>query len=158
MKHLLLTCVCLASSLFASELQVKSKSFYADEKKGISVFEGTVNVIKESDELNASKVTIYTDKDNQPTKFIAEKKASFSILTQDGIRYKGKADKVVYYPNSKEYHFFKDVHLIQVGEKKEIIGEEVVLKTIEGKAHAKSSKNEPVIMIFNIDDTKNEKK
>lgn len=158
MKFFLLLSVFLSVSIVAEELQVKSESFFADEKKGISIFTGNVNIIKSNDELNASKVTIFVDKDNQPIKFIAEGNASFKILTEDNIRYKGKAQKVVYYPNKKEYQFFTNVHLIQVDEKKEIIGKEVILNTITGKAHAKSSKNEPVIMIFNIKEDKKEKK
>lgn len=150
MKHFL--ALCLLSTLHASaeELQIKSISFYSDEKKGISVFKGNVNVIKSNDELNASKVTIYTDKQNQPIKFVTEGNSSFKIVTEDGVKYHGKANKVIYYPNKKEYQFFTNVHLIQVGEKKEIISEEVILNTVSGKAHAKSSKSEPVIMIFNI--------
>ncbi|MDQ7045873.1 MAG: lipopolysaccharide transport periplasmic protein LptA [Sulfurimonas sp.] len=150
MKYFIVLSLFLTMNISAEELQVKSESFYADEKKGISIFNGNVNIIKSNDELNASKVTIYTDKDNQPTKFVSEGKSSFKILTQDGVRYQGKSHKVVYYPNKKEYQFYGNVHLIQVGEKKEIIGEEVILNTISGKARAKSSENEPVIMIFNI--------
>ena len=155
MKYFILLCIFLAASSIAEELQVKSKSFYADEKKGISVFTGNVNVIKSHDELNASKVTIFTDKKNQPTKFIAVGNATFKILTEEGSRYRGKAHKVIYYPNKKEYRFYTNVHLIQIDEKKEIIGEEVVLSTLDGKAHAKSSESKPVIMIFNIPEKKN---
>jgi len=142
--------ILLALSLNAQELKVKANSFYSDKKTGISVFEGEVNIIKSKDELNASKVTIYTDKENKPTKFVAEGNASFSIMTKEGSLYKGNAQKVVYLPKIKEYHFFKDVHLKQIDEKKEIIGNEVILKTIEGKAHAIGAKSEPVIMIFNM--------
>ena len=42
------------------------------------------------------------------------------------------------------------MYLRQLDEKKEIIGNEVVLKTIEGKAYAKGAKSEPVIMIFKM--------
>ncbi|MDP2894452.1 MAG: lipopolysaccharide transport periplasmic protein LptA, partial [Sulfurimonas sp.] len=66
--------------------------------------------------------------------------------------------KVVYLPKEKEYHFFKDVHLKQINEKKEIIGEEVILKTIEGKAYAKGAEKEPVIMIFDMPEDKKEGK
>jgi len=161
MKHLILFGLLLTTSLLAQDLQIKSKTFHADEKSGISVFEGDVNIIKASDELNASKVTVYTDDKNQPTKFIAEGKASFTILTEEGSLYKGKAHKVVYLPNEKEYRFFKNVHLKQINEKKEIIGDEVILKTIDGKAYAKGDKEKPVIMIFKMpkkDDEKNDKK
>ncbi len=156
MKYILILFMILYSNTFAEELQVKAESFQADEKSGISVFKGNVNIIKGSDELNASKVTIYTDKKNQPTKFVMEGKSSFVITTKEDSIYTGKAHKVVYIPKTKEYHFYKNVHLRQIDEKKEIMGEEVVLKTTDGTAYAKGAKSEPVIMIFNI--PKNEEK
>lgn len=150
MKHIILLTLVLTSLLLSEELKIKANSFNADENSGISVFNGDVNILKEHDELNASKVTVYVDKEKQPTKFIAIGNVSFVLETKQGERYKGKAQKVIYLPIKKEYRFYKNVHLIQEGEKKEIIGEEVVLKTIEGKAYAKGVKSEPVIMIFNI--------
>lgn len=159
MKKKIFLTIFLAATLFSQELQVKAKMFNADQKAGISIFEGNVNIIRGSDELNASKVTIYTNSNQEPTKFVAEGDATFNIKTLEGATYKGKAQKVVYLPQEKEYHFFKEVHLRQVNEKKEIIGEEVVLKTIEGKAYAKGAEKEPVIMIFNMpDDKKSENK
>ena len=148
----------LALSLCSEELRVKAKFFNADQKTGVSVFEGDVNIVKGSDELNASKVTIYTDKEQKPTKFVAEGDASFFIKTLEGSTYRGKAQKVIYLPNKKEYYFYKNVHLKQINEKKEIIGEEVVLKTIDGKAYAKGAEKEPVIMIFNMPEEKKEEK
>jgi len=150
MKFLLFSSILVASTLLSQELKIKANSFHADEKKGISIFEGKVHIVKEKDELNAQKVTVYTDEKNQPTKYIAKGDASFTIVTKDGSVYKGEAQKVIYQPVEKEYHFFTDVHLRQINEKKEIIGNEVVLKTIEGKAYAKGAKSEPVIMIFNM--------
>lgn len=159
MKNLIFLGVLLASSLMSEELKIKAASFQADEKKGISVFQGKVNIVFGDDELNADKVTVYTDKKNQPTKFIAEGDAFFSIVTKEGIPYEGKSGKAVYIPNKKEYYFYHNVHLKQIDEKKEIIGEEVILKTIEGKAYAKGAETEPVIMIFDMPkDDKEEKK
>lgn len=158
MKRTILLTIFLTTALFSAELKVKAKLFNADQKAGISVFEGDVNIIRGSDELNASKVTIHTNSNQEPTKFIAEGGASFNIQTLEGAIYKGKAQKVVYLPKEKEYHFFKDVHLKQINERKEIRGEEVVLKTIEGKAYAKGAEKEPVIMIFDIPEDKKESK
>ncbi|MCK4737189.1 MAG: lipopolysaccharide transport periplasmic protein LptA [Sulfurimonas sp.] len=158
MKQIIILTVFLALSLYSEELKVKAKLFNADQKTGVSVFEGNVNIVKGSDELNASKVTIYTDSEQRPTKFVAEGDASFFIKTLDGSTYRGKAQKVIYLPNKKEYYFYKDVHLKQINEKKEIIGEEVVLKTTDGKAYAKGAEKEPVIMIFNMPDDKKEEK
>ena len=152
MKYIILFTLFLTSLLNAGDLKIKANSFKADENTGVSVFSGDVNIIQKNDELNASEVTIYVNKQNEPIKFIAVGDVSFNIETKQGAVYKGEAGKVIYLPNEKEYHFFKNVHLKQVNDKKEIIGEEVVLKTTEGKAYAKGVESEPVIMIFNIPD------
>ncbi len=152
MKFIFLLVVLLTSFLKAEELKIRSNFFSADEKAGISIFEGDVNILKGSDELNASKVTIYTDSEHKPTKFMAKGSVSFHIATDEGDIYEGEAGEVIYYALKKEYHFCKDGKLQQIDETKLIIGEEVVLKTIEGKAYAKGVKSEPVIMIFKMPD------
>lgn len=158
MKKTIFITIFLTAALFSQELKVKAKLFNADQKTGVSVFEGDVNIMRGSDELNASIVTIYTNEKQEPIKFIAEGNTSFKIKTLDGSLYEGKAQKVIYLPQEKEYHFSKEVHLKQINEKKEIIGEEVVLKTIEGKAYAKGAEKEPVIMIFNMAQDSNKSK
>lgn len=150
MKFLIVLSIFLTASLLSQELKIKADKFNGDEKSGVSVFEGNVNIVRSNDELNATKVTVYTDAAHQPTKYIAIGDVSFHIETKEGALYQGVAGKVIYMPNVKEYHFFTNVHLKQLDEKKEIIGDEVVLKTIEGKAYAKGAKKEPVIMIFKI--------
>jgi len=146
----------LFGCVYAQELKVKANKFNADEKAGLSTFEGDVNIIKGNDELNASKVSIYTNKKHQPVKYIAQGDVSFSIETPKGAKYEGIAGKVIYMPISKEYYFYKNVHLKQLDNKKEIIGDEVVLKTTEQKAYAKGVKSEPVIMIFDLPSDKKE--
>jgi lipopolysaccharide export system protein LptA len=148
----------LVTFLFAQELKITSDFFNADENQGISVFTGHVNIIKHNDELNASEVSIFVDKKNQPTKFVAVGNVSFVVETKQGARYSGVANKVVYLPNEKEYHFFQDVHLKQINEKKEIQGDEVVLQILDGKAYAKGLVKKPVIMIFDLGQEKEETK
>ncbi len=144
----------LLTLLSAQELKVKANSFTSDQNTGVSVFSGNVNIIKANDELNASKVTIYVDKEKKPIKFVAIGDVSFSITSKNGSVYKGVAGKAIYLPSKKEYYFYENVHLQQLNDKKEILGDEVVLKTTDGKAYAKGLKKEPVIMIFNIDEEK----
>ena len=144
----------LALHLNAEELKIKAKSFSSDQNKGEAVFTGNVNIIKSSDELNASKVTVYVNKKKKPTKFIAVGNVSFKLKTKDGAQYRGKAGKVIYYSIKKEYEFYKNVHLKQLNDTREILGDEVILNTTDGKAYAKGLKKEPVIMIFNIDEGK----
>jgi len=140
--------------LSAEELKIKANSFTSDQNTGISVFKGNVSIKKTNDELNASKVTIYVNKEKKPTKFIAVGDVSFIITTKEGGIYKGIAGRAIYFPNKKEYYFYENVHLKQLNDKKEILGDEVVLKTTDGKAYAKGLKKEPVIMIFNIEEDK----
>jgi lipopolysaccharide export system protein LptA len=148
----------LVLSLYAQELKIKADSFNADEKSGISVFTGDVNILRSNDELNATEVTVYTDKNHKPLKFVAVGNVSFRIETKSGSVYNGVAQKAIYLPEKKEYQFYKGVHLKQLDENKEIIGEEVVLKATEGKAHAKGKKNGPVVMIFDVQNQEEEGK
>ncbi|MEA1891626.1 MAG: lipopolysaccharide transport periplasmic protein LptA [Campylobacterota bacterium] len=154
MRYIFILAYFLTTVLISQELKIKANEFNADEKIGISIFQGDVNIVKGDDELNASKVTVHTDVKHQPTKFIAEGKVSFRISTKNSSLYEGKAGKVIYMPMEKEYHFFKNVHLKQIDEQKEIIGDEVVLKTTEGVAYAKGAKKEPIIMIFKMPEEK----
>lgn len=144
----------LHTMLTASELKIVADSFRADHTKGISIFEGNVHIVKTDDELNASKVTIYTDANNKPLKFVALGNVSFKIETKTKEEYEGVAGKVVYIPKEKKYSFFENVHLKQLNVKKEIQGDEVVLSTEDGKAYAKGLTKEPVIMIFDIGEEK----
>lgn len=134
MKYVIML-VLISIYVNGQELKIKANSFHADEKSGISVFEGDVNILKKNDELNASKITIYTDENNKPTKFIAQEKVSFHIETKQKIIYVGHAEKVIYIPKKQEYHFYGNVYLAQLNEKKEIRGDEVVLNVNDGKAH-----------------------
>ena len=152
MKTIIIFIFLLLCKVSAQELKIKADSFKADQKAGLSIFEGSVNIVKYKDELNASKVTIHTNKNNKPIKFIAEGNVSFYITTKNSAIYTGKAQEVIFLPQQKEYHFYRDVHLQQLNEKKEIIGDEVVLSTKEGQAYAKGKKSGPVIMIFDIDE------
>jgi len=150
MKLLILLTIFLAPLLMSQELIIKAKEFKTDEKTGITIFKGAVNIIKGVDELNASKIIIYINKKREPIKYVANGDVSFFIKTEDEDTYNGSAQEVIYLPLTKEYHFFKNVVLKQLNNEKTIIGEEVVLKTIDGEAYAKGDEKEPVIMIFDI--------
>lgn len=136
----------------AEELKVISDNFKGDQQKGISVFTGNVKVTKGLDELNASKVTIYTDKENKPTKYFAEGDVSFYIVTELKERYRGKSQTAIYLPNESEYHFYKKVDLLRLDDYRRVKGDKVVVNTVQGNATAQSAVDEPVIMTFTIKD------
>jgi len=157
MKHLFLLTFILLFSAQAEQLKVVAKSFNGDEKTGITIFQGDVKIKKGADELNATTVTIYTNAKRKPTKYVATGKVSFYIKTENSSIYRGKAEKAIFIPAKSEYHFYKNVHIEQLDEKKEINGEEVVISTVEGKARAKGGKSKPVIMTFELEDKKDKK-
>ncbi len=149
--------ISVAALLAAEQLQIEADSFEGNEKSGRSVFEGHVRIKKGSDELNASRVEVYTDANRTPTKYIAEGNASFFLKTEDNATYRGKAHKVIFKPLEQEYLFYGDVHLMQINEHKQIDGEEVIVNIKKGTAKAKGANKQPVIMIFNLPDTKKKK-
>lgn len=142
----------------AEELKVISDNFKGDQKKGVAVFTGNVKVTKGSDELNASKVTIYTDKENKPTKYLAEGDVSFYIVTEQKEKYRGKAQTAIFLPNESEYHFYKKVDLIRLDDYRRVRGEKVVVNTVQGNAAAESAQDEPVVMTFTIQDKNSKSK
>lgn len=146
-----------AISINAQELHVKAITFDGDELKGISTFTGDVEIKKGVDEVNASKVIIYTDQDRKPTKMEAIGDVSFYIMSDNNSTYKGKAGRVVLYPKKKEYHFYDNVELFQIDEKKEIKGDIVIVNTINGRAKAVGNAKKPVKMIFKMNDNSESK-
>ncbi|WP_295053644.1 lipopolysaccharide transport periplasmic protein LptA [Sulfuricurvum sp.] len=139
---------------WGEELKVISDNFKGDQQKGISIFTGNVKVTKGMDELNATKVTIYTDKDRKPVKYFAEGDVSFYIVTEMKERYKGKSQTAIYLPDESEYHFYKKVDLIRLDDFRRVKGDKVVVNTIQGNASAESANNEPVVMTFTLQDQK----
>lgn len=143
---------------YAEELKVISNTFKADQQKGVSLFTGNVQVTKGKDELNASKVTIFTDQNKKPIKYLAEGDVSFYIITELKEIYRGKAQTAIFLPNEGEYHFYTKVDLIRLDDYRRIKGDKVVVNTVVGNASAESTVNDPVIMTFTLDDKKTIKK
>ncbi len=158
MKKILFVLNLLALSLLAEQVKIVADAFEGDQRKGVTTFLGNVKITKGSDELNASRVSVYTDKDRTPYRYEAEGSVSFYIdLKDNNMTYKGDAGKVVYFPLKKEYQFYQDVHLYQIGTNRKVFGDEVKLNAVDGNAKAIGKEKAPVIMIFNVEDKKKDK-
>jgi len=156
-KILTILYVCMIP-LLAEQVKITADAFEGNEKKGITVFSGNVKIKKENDELNASKVTVFTDKERSPYRYEAEGDVSFYIdLPDNNATYKGDAGKVVYLPLKQEYQFYTNVHLYQLGTNRKVFGDKVMLNAVDGNAKALGKEKTPVIMIFNVKE-KDEKK
>lgn len=158
MKRLLFFMTFLTLVLHAEQLKIISDNFKGDQTKGISIFTGNVKITKGHDELNASKVTIYTDASRKPVKYLAEGAVSFYLVTEMGEKYQGKSQIAIFMPNEKEYQFYKKVDLIRLDDYRRVKGDKVIVNTIAGYSSADSSGDEPVVMIFTLEDKKETKK
>jgi lipopolysaccharide export system protein LptA len=158
LRNLLFISPLLFALSWGEELKVISDNFKGDQQKGISIFTGNVKVTKGRDELNATKVTIYTDKENKPTKYFAEGEVSFYIVTELGEKYKGKSQTAIYLPIESEYQFYKKVDLIRIDDYRRVKGDKVVVNTVQGHASAESANDEPVVMTFTLEDKKTKSK
>ncbi len=152
MRLLFLCLSIFATSLFSEELKVIANSFEADEKRGVSIFQGDVSITKGIDVIKASKVTIHIDKERHPVKYIAEGNVTFFISTEDNNTYEGKSMSAIFLPQEQEYKFRGDVELFQLNEKKKIVGDEVIVNTLKGTAIAQGKENRPVVMIFELEE------
>ena len=151
MKKILILLNIFTALVLAEQVKIIADSFKGNEKKGLTVFSGNVKITKGHDELNASKVTVYTDTERTPYKYEAEGDVSFYIDLKDtNMTYKGDAQKVVYSPLKQEYQFFTNVHLYQLGTNRKVFGNEVQLNAKDGNAKAIGKDKTPVIMIFNV--------
>ncbi|MEA1917127.1 MAG: lipopolysaccharide transport periplasmic protein LptA [Campylobacterota bacterium] len=138
--------------LIGGDLKILSDEYSGNNKKGISTFIGNVRVTLNRDRLSADKIVVLSDKENKPTSLTATGNVSFFVQTDDGSQYEGSASKAVFYPNKKQYNFFKDVKLLQLDNKKEIVGDEISVDLINSTASAKSKTDKPVMMIFDVKD------
>ncbi|PHM17382.1 MAG: lipopolysaccharide transport periplasmic protein LptA [Sulfuricurvum sp. PD_MW2] len=158
LRKLLFLSPLFVTLLWSEELKVISDNFKGDQQKGISVFTGKVKITKGLDELNASKVTIYTDSEKKPIKYLAEGDVSFYIVTEMNEKYRGKSQTAIYLPNANEYQFFQKVDLLRLDDYRRVKGDKVIVNTVAGNASAESANQEPVVMIFTLQDKKTKEK
>jgi len=157
-KRLFFFMTFLTLALHAEQLKIISDNFKGDQTKGISIFTGNVKITKGLDELNATKVTIYTDVSRKPVKYLAEGAVSFYLVTEMGEKYRGKSQIAIFMPNEKEYQFYKKVDLIRLDDYRRVKGDKVIVNTTSGYSSADSAGDEPVVMIFTLEDKKETKK
>ncbi|WP_457596584.1 lipopolysaccharide transport periplasmic protein LptA [Hydrogenimonas sp.] len=142
----------LALTAATEEVRIASDRFEADEKAKVTKFIGHVHMQKGGDELNASKVVVYFDKNNKPVRYEALGKTSFVIVMEKGQRYTGKADKLVYLPRTRRYELYGDVVLREPALDRTVRGEKVIVEKASGKALVEGGSDKPVRFIFQVEE------
>jgi len=139
--------------LRADVVDIKADHFYANDINQVAFFEGNAEIKQGKNEFKALKITVYFNKNRKAVKYQAKGKVSFD-LTENGIHYTGKTDRVVYSPNSSKYLFYGNVVLIDETNNRTIKAESIDLDLKTGLADIKGKKKKPVHFRFEIEDRK----
>lgn len=146
--------------IFAEQVEVTADDFFADEIKLQSILTGNVHVKKgKFDTLNSDKITIYFDKEKQPTKYIATGNARFKILINEN-HYNGKGDVLTYEPATEVYTLKGNAWIEEVQTKREVFGDIITINQLDGKYEVNSDRSsktpdkKPAKLIFQVEDKK----
>uniref|UniRef100_UPI00404770DE lipopolysaccharide transport periplasmic protein LptA n=2 Tax=Aliarcobacter sp. TaxID=2321116 RepID=UPI00404770DE len=154
MKYLIGSLIC-STLLFAQSetLIIDAQNFEADDKKGVSIFTGSVKMKMGKDRLNADRVDVFftTNKNNakNPSKYEATGKADFVIVTKDK-HYIGNGDKIIYLPQKKEYTILGNGFLQEKNDDRKIYGDTIYVNQLTGEAKVKGTEQKPVRFIINV--------
>ena len=153
---LLVCCTLLFSQ--TQKLIIDAQNFEANDKKGISSFDGNVNMEMGKDKLAANSVDIYFQTNEKtgkktPQKYIATGSVDFEIISKEK-HYKGKGNKVIYYPSKQEYTVIGNGFIEELNNNRKIYGDRIYVNQVTGEAKVKGSKKEPVRFIIDIEQGK----
>ena len=138
-------------NLFADVVDIKAEHFYANDISKEAYFEGHAQIKQESNEFNASKITVFFNDQKKAVKYEATGSVKFNLI-ENKINYKGKAQRVVYAPSSSKYFFYGDVVLQDVTNNRTIKAQTVSLDLKTGLADIKGKEKKPVHFRFEIED------
>lgn len=140
----------LSLTLYAEKVEVTSDSMKAEELKKEVVFMGNVKIKQGASWLHGDKVVVHFNENNQTNEYEAIGKVTFEFKDEKN-HYKGKAQKVTYYPLKSEYVLKGKAQVNDLQNKRELKGEVVVLNMKTGHASVKGNKKKPVKFIFDVE-------
>jgi len=151
MKYLpILLLILLSSALWAEKVQVTSDNMKAYDAKKEVHFIGNAKVTQLEDWIHGDEIIVYFDENNQTDRYEAIGKVTFELHQNTAI-YKGKADKVTYYPKKDEYVLTGKAVIDDLVNKRHVNGDEIILDKKTGNANVKGSRKKPVKFIFDLE-------
>jgi len=154
MKQIFILFIFLTTSyLMADTVDIKADHFYANDINHEAYFEGNAKIKQESNEFNASKITVFFNDKRKAEKYMAQGGVKFD-LTENGIHYVGQTESVTYSPKDSKYFFKGEVVLEDLTNNRVIKAEVVSLDLKTGLADIKGKNKKPVHFRFEIEDRK----
>ncbi len=151
-KYLLLLFLTIGTLFSSQQVEITADHFEANDLKRITKFIGNVHMTKGIDELNASKIYVYFDIKKKPIKYEAIGSVKFTITMNNGKRYNGESQRLVYNPNTEVYELYEDVKLFDTELDRTILGEKVFVNKQSGRAKVEGGKDQPVKFIFRVEE------
>jgi lipopolysaccharide export system protein LptA len=140
----------LSVSLWAEKVQVTSDNMRAYDAKKEIHFIGNAKVTQLKDWIHGDEIIVYFDDNNQTDRYVAKGSVTFELHQKDAL-YKGKADKVTYYPKKSEYVLTGKAVIDDLLNKRHVNGDEIVLNKKTGNANVKGNRKKPVKFIFDLE-------
>jgi lipopolysaccharide export system protein LptA len=142
------------SFLFSASknVEITATKFESYENKLFSKFEGNVVVTKGKDSIKADKLYVYFDKKKNPNRYEAIGNVNFTVYSNTN-HYNGKSNKLIYYPNKKEFHLMEKAYVEDGKSDKKVYGDKILFNEKSGDIKVlSSSKNAPVKFIFKVNE------
>jgi len=152
-KIYLLIFINLTIFLNAEQVDIQADHFYANDIYKVAYFEGNAIIKQGVNFFKASKIVVHFNNKKKATKYEAMGNVRFDI-TEKGIHYQGKAQKIIYSPNSSKYYFSGSVVLKDLTNNRKIEAQTISLDLKTGLADIKGNNKKPVRFIFEIEDRK----
>jgi len=149
MKKILLLFITILS--FGADMQILSKHFEYNQQKQMAIFEGDVNVTKESDNILSKILYLYTTKDKKLNKLIAKGNVKF-IVKDKNSTYKGNSDKLTYFAPKQLFIFEGKVHITKIEDNQQLFGDKVVINKKDGTANIIGNDKKPLKFIIKVNE------
>ena len=143
------------TTLFSEKVEITSDSMNAENMKKQVQFIGHVKIKQVENWLDADKVIVYFDDNNETSKYEAIGSVLFEFKKENTF-YDGHANKVIYFPNKSQYILTGNAVINDIINKRYVTGDKIEFDMITGNAKVKSTRNakgkvKPVKFIFNME-------
>lgn len=150
MRYFLLFVIAFITFVFCEKVEVKADQMEAYEDKKEIHFIGNVKIKQNKNWLDAKKVIVFFDENNETKEYRATGDVKFE-LKEPNRHYKGAAQQVHYFPATSRYELFESATIDDIINKRHLAGGEIMLDMTTGRSTVKGENNKPVQFIFDLE-------
>ncbi|MFP4333187.1 MAG: lipopolysaccharide transport periplasmic protein LptA [Campylobacterales bacterium] len=152
MMKAVFTLFALFLSVHSADIDIESKSFYANEAEGFSRFSGDVEVTQGEQWIRSEELFVYFDKNQKPTKLEAKGSAEAYVILEDGRKLDGSAVNIILYPNNKVLELIGGAVVKERGSSNQVSGEKIVIDRSKGETRVVGSGDKPARFTIEVED------